>query len=56
MDWDYENWRTTDVLSFETKATCEKNMEAIKEMAKLMTPEQLSDFIHGDYTNKEETA
>lgn len=37
-------------LSPDEIKTYEENCKAIEEMATLMTPEQLSDFLHGDYS------
>ena len=50
MDWDAEDWENGEYITDEGKAACRDNIKAIEEMAKLMTLEQLDDFIHGDYS------
>lgn len=52
MDWDCEDWRTNEYISNDERAVCKENIEAIRELATLMTHEQLDDFLHGDYEEK----
>ena len=51
MAWDMCDSYMSHLCPDEIK-TYEENCKAIKEMATLMTPEQLSDFLHGDYSTK----
>ena len=49
MDWDYENWETTEYLDDEDREICKNNFRAIEEIAQLMTKEEVEDFINCDY-------
>ena len=48
MDWDYEDWRTSEHMKDCVKLT-ERNISWIKKHAKLMTAEEMNEFIHHDY-------
>jgi hypothetical protein len=56
MDWDmsftkYPNWREPNVyMEQEVIDYTERNIKKIREIAALMTEEELKDFVHGDYT------
>lgn len=47
MAWDDGDWRNSKYISPEMKAACEANILAISEMAELMTPARLENFVHG---------
>jgi hypothetical protein len=49
MQWDSPNWRKSEYIDDEQKALCEANIKAIKKMAKLMTKEEIEEFINADY-------
>ena len=48
MDWDYEDWKTSEYLDKESRRTCEDNIEYL-ETIEQMTEEELQDFIDYDY-------
>lgn len=54
MNWDSPNWKKSKYTDADEKATCAENIEAIEELAQLMTKQQLENFLRGDY--KEEIA
>lgn len=49
MQWDCPSWRKSEYIDDEQKALCEANIKAIKKLAKLMTQEEVEEFIHADY-------
>ena len=52
MNWDYENWRTSEYLEKKDVAICEENIKFINEKAKAMTKEELEEFINFDYSKQ----
>ena len=52
MQWNHKQWRNSKYISKEQKALCEKNIRQIPRLAKLMTMEELTDFINCDYGYK----
>lgn len=52
MEWDMPDWENNQYIDDEQKEACRVNIEAIGEMAELMTHEQLNDFLTGDYEPK----
>ena len=52
MRWNHKEWRQSKYISKEQKALCEKNIRQIPRLAKLMTMEELTDFITCDYGYK----
>ena len=52
MRWNHKQWRNSKYISKEQKALCEKNIRQIPRLAKLMTMEELTDFINCDYGYK----
>lgn len=49
MDWNYKNWKKSKFIESEQKLLCINNIKAIKEMAELMTKEEVEDFIQCKY-------
>ena len=49
MNWDCKGWRKSEYIDDEQKALCEANIKVIKKLAKLMTAEELEEFINADY-------
>lgn len=49
MQWDCPGWRKSEYIDDEQKALCEDNLKAIPKLAKLMTKEEVEEFINGDY-------
>lgn len=49
MDWNYKNWKKSKFIENEQKLLCINNIKAIKEMAELMTKEEVEDFIQCKY-------
>lgn len=49
MNWDCKGWRKSVYIDDEQKALCEANIKAIKKLAKLMTAEEIEEFINADY-------
>lgn len=49
MQWDCQSWRKSEYIDDEQKALCEDNIKAIKKLAKLMTKEEVEEFINADY-------
>jgi hypothetical protein len=49
MNWDCKGWRKSEYIDDEQKALCEANIKAIKKLAKLMTKEEVEEFINADY-------
>jgi hypothetical protein len=49
MQWDCPSWRKSEYIDDEQKALCEANIKAIKKLAKLMTKEEVEEFINADY-------
>ena len=49
MHWDCPSWRKSEYIDDEQKALCEANIKAIKKLAKLMTKEEVEEFINADY-------
>ena len=54
MNWDSEGWITNEYIDDEQKLMCFNNIKAIAEMAKLMTKEEIEDFINCDYKQEKE--
>lgn len=52
MQWNHKQWRNSKYISKEQKALCEKNIRQIPRLAKLMTKEELDEFITCDYGYK----
>lgn len=56
MVWDYQtckepDWTKDEYIAPDQKEKCRNNIEAIGEMAQLMTKEEVEDFINYDYLN-----
>lgn len=49
MDRNYKNWKKSKFIESEQKLLCINNIKAIKEMAELMTKEEVEDFIQCKY-------
>ena len=49
MQWDSPSWRKSEHIDDEQKALCEDNIKAIKELAQLMTKEEVEEFINAQY-------
>jgi hypothetical protein len=49
MTWNHKEWRKSKYIDNEQKAICEKNIRLIPKLAKLMTKEELDEFINYDY-------
>lgn len=49
MQWDCPSWRKSEYIDDEQKILCETNIKTIKKMAKLMTKEEIEEFISADY-------
>ena len=49
MHWDCPSWRKSEYIDDEQKTLCEANIKAIKKIAKLMTKEEVEEFINADY-------
>lgn len=52
MEWDRRNWLDRESMTKAEKATCRRNIAAIDKMARLMTAEELKEFVHHDYGYK----
>ena len=52
MRWNHKEWRNSKYISKEQKSLCEKNIRLIPKLAKLMTKEELDEFISCDYGYK----
>ena len=52
MEWDRHNWMECESMTKTEKATCRRNIAAIDKMARLMTAEELKEFVHHDYGYK----
>lgn len=52
MQWNHKQWRNSKYISKEQKQICEKNIRKIPKLAKLMTKEELDEFIICDYGYK----
>lgn len=52
MRWNNKEWRQSKYIDKEQKALCEKNIRQIPRLAKLMTKEELDEFITCDYGYK----
>ena len=52
MEWDCRNWLDCESMTKAEKATCRRNIAAIDKMARLMTAEELKEFVHHDYGYK----
>ena len=51
MEWDAEDWQQSEYISDAGKTALVENIKEIKNMAKLMTEEQLNNFLHGNYSD-----
>lgn len=49
MNWDSKGWRTSKYIDEEQKELCKENLKEIKKLAKLMTKEEVEDFINYKY-------
>lgn len=49
MNWDSKNWITSEYIDDEQKLICFNNIQVIAKMAKLMTQEELEEFLSCDY-------
>ena len=49
MDWDSKGWRTSEYIDEEQKELCKENLKEIKKLAKLMTKEEIENFINYNY-------
>lgn len=49
MNWDCPSWRKSEYIDDEGKALCESNIKAIRKLAKLMTKEEVKEFINANY-------
>lgn len=52
MKWNHPSWRKSEYIDDEQKALCEANIKAIKKLTKLMTQEEVEEFINADYEPK----
>ena len=52
MQWNHKKWRDSKYISKEQKSLCEKNIRQIPRIAKLMTKQELDEFISCDYGYK----
>ena len=52
MKWNHKEWRNSKYIDKEQKQICEKNIRKIPRLAKLMTMEELNEFIECDYGYK----
>lgn len=52
MNWDFEGWKKGEYLSKEEIDICENNIKYINSNAKLMTKEELQEFINYDYSKQ----
>lgn len=52
MQWNHKKWRDSKYISKEQKTLCEKNIRLIPKIAKLMTKQELDEFISCDYGYK----
>ncbi len=50
MDWNFEDWKESKYLEQEVIDTCKENIKFINQNAKLMTKEELIEFIEYDYS------
>lgn len=48
MDWDYDDWRTSEYMKDAVKLT-ERNIRWIEKHAKLMTSDEMFEFAHCNY-------
>ena len=49
MQWDCKGWRNCEYIDDEQKVLCEANIKEIKKLARLMTKEEIEEFINADY-------
>lgn len=52
MDWDCSEWKNSEYLSEDEIKTCKENIEDIIKNAKLMTKQELQQFIKFDYSKQ----
>lgn len=52
MNWDSKGWRKSPYIDDEQKSLCEANLKEIKKLARLITKEELDDFINYHYINQ----
>lgn len=56
MNWNHKKWRDSKYISKEQKSLCENNIRFIPRIAKLMTKQELDEFISCDYGYKSHKA
>lgn len=49
MMWDRPNWQESETLTKAEKQTCSRNIKYIEKTARLMTPDELNEFLTHDY-------
>lgn len=49
MEWDCDDWQTSEYLDDDDRNKIRANFKALSEMATLMTHEQLNNFLTGNY-------
>jgi len=49
MQWDCPSWRKSEYIDDEQKTLCEANIKEIKKLAKLMTKDEVEEFINANY-------
>lgn len=52
MNWDFPEWQKSKYLSEDEIATCKNNIKYLIKNAKLMTKEELEEFINYDYSKQ----
>lgn len=52
MNWHHEDWQNSKDLSEDEIQTCKNNIKYINKNAKLMTKEELQEFINFDYSKQ----
>ena len=52
MNWDYAGWQNSKELTKDEIETCKNNIKYINQNAKLMTKEELQEFINFDYSKQ----
>lgn len=52
MNWDFPEWKSSNNLSEDEIETCKNNIKYIIKNAKLMTKEELEEFIYFDYSKQ----
>lgn len=52
MNWDFQDWQNKQYLMEDEIETCKSNIKYITENAKMMTKEELKEFINFDYSKQ----